>query len=223
MQVVRYGDVRRFNAQPLVPLVEALFVQGCLAMHEAANCDATAAKELLAAIDQLNRVALEFHANVEEELWKRKLIALANADDRNPVLSGFACAILLERGWMENEVLAREVSRRLSPGIPADLGAGWFEGLAKRNRYALIARQVLWESLDVYVQSLDGEQFKRSLVFLRRSFGEFSPNEKRSIAENMSEVWGVSAQATVEALDGPLSASEEQSLDDLNDFDFGDI
>jgi hypothetical protein len=223
MQVVRYGDVRHFNAQPLVPLVEALFVQGCLAMHEAANCDSTAAKELVDAIDQLNRVALEFHANVDEELWKKKLIALANSDDRNPVLSGFACAILLERGWMENEILAREVSRRLSPGIPADLGAGWFEGLAKRNRYALIARQVLWESLDAYVQSLDDEQFKRSLVFLRRSFGEFSPNEKRSIAENMAEVWGVGSDATVEALDGPLSASEEQSLDDLNDFDFGDM
>jgi len=223
MQVIRYGDVRRFNAQPLVPLVETLFVQGCLAMHEAANCDSTAAKELLDAMDQLNRVALEFHANVDEELWKRKLIALSNADDRNPVLSGFACAILLERGWMANEVLAREVSRRLSPGIPADLGAGWFEGLAKRNRYALIARQVLWESLDEYVRSLDDEQFKRSLVFLRRSFGEFSPNEKRNIAENMSEVWGVSADATVEALDGPLSAIEEQALGDLNDFDFGDM
>lgn len=223
MQVVRYGDVRRFNAQPLVPLVEALFVQGCLAMHEAANCDATAAKELLVAIDHLNRVALEFHESVDEELWKRKLTALANSDDRNPILSGFACAILLERGWMENEALARELSRRLSPGIPADLGAGWFEGLAKRNRYGLIARQVLWESLEAYVQSLDDEQFKRSLVFLRRSFGEFTPNEKRNIAENLAEVWGVGGEAAVEALDGPLSEKEEQALDDLNDFDFGDM
>ncbi len=223
MQVVRYGDVRRFDTQPLVPLIEALFVQGCLALHEAASCDASAAKELLTSIDQINRVSLEFHERIDESLWNRKLQTLSDADDRNPVLSGFACALLLERGWMSNESLVREVSRRLSPGISADLGAGWFEGLAQRNRYGLIARQVLWEALDGYVALLDDDQFKRSLVFLRRAFGDFSPNEKRSISENLAEVWGVDADDAKESLDGPLSAQEEQALEDLNDFDFGDV
>lgn len=223
MQVVRYGDVRRFDTQPLVPLIEALFVQGCLALHDAANCDATAAKELLQSIDQMNRVSSEFHDRIDESLWNRKLQALSDADDRNPVLSGYACALLLERGSMGNEALVREVSRRLSPGISADLGAGWFEGLAKRNRYGLIARQVLWDTLDCYVATLDDEQFKRSLVFLRRAFGEFSPNEKRNIAENLAEVWGVHGEDVKESLDGPLTQLEEQALEDLNDFDFGDI
>jgi len=223
MQVVRYGDVRRFDTQPLVPLIEALFVQGCLAIHEAASCDASAAKELLSSIDQINRVSLEFHDRIDETLWNRKLQSLSDADDRNPVLSGFACAVLLERGWMTNDALVREVSRRLSPGISADLGAGWFEGLAQRNRYGLIARQVLWEALDGYVALLDDEQFKRSLVFLRRAFGDFSPNEKRSIAENLAEVWGVNADDASESLDGPLTQQEEQALEDLNDFDFGDL
>mgnify|MGYP007025207652 CR=1 FL=1 len=39
-------------------------------------------------------------------------------------------AILLERGKADEALLSREVARRLSPGVPADLGAGWFEGLA---------------------------------------------------------------------------------------------
>ncbi len=223
MQVVRYGDVRRFETAPLVPLMEELFVQGCLALQEASNCDSAAAKEMALAIDRMNRVALEFSDRVDEPLWRRKLQQLSDADDRNPLLSGLACAILLERGWMNNETLAREVSRRLSPGIAADLGAGWFEGLAGRNRYALIARQVLWEQLADYVRSLDEEQFRRSLVFLRRAFGSFSPNEKRSIAENLSNVWGLDVDQAAEALDGPLSAAEEQAIHDLNQFDFGDL
>ncbi len=102
-------------------------------------------KRLLVSIEELNRVSLEHHDRVEEQLWIEQLQRLADADDRNPLLSGYACATLLERGLIANEDLAREVSRRLSPGIPADLGAGWFEGLAKRNRYALLARQPLWE------------------------------------------------------------------------------
>lgn len=223
MHVIRYGDVRKFDCGPLMPLIEELFVQGCLSLHEAANCDAAAAKDLVVAIDSLNRVSLDFFAVINEEMWKQRLQALSDADDRNPVLSGLACAILLERGWMDNSRLSREVSRRLSSGISADLGAGWFEGLAKRNRYALIARQALWEQLDQYIGSLDEPEFRRSLVFLRRAFGDFSTQEKRSIAENLAHLWGVTAEQASEVLDGPLSDSEEQALSDLNDFDFGDL
>ena len=74
--------------------------------------------------------------------------------------------------------------------MPADLGAGWFEGLSQRNRYALLARQMLWEQLADYVASLDEDHFRRSLVFLRRAFGGFSAREKRQIAENLAEHWG---------------------------------
>ncbi len=145
---------------------------------------------MMQAMDELNKVGLEFHDRVEEPLWIEQLRKLADADDRNPSLSGYACAVLLERGLMENEALAREVSRRLSPGVPADLGAGWFEGLAQRNRYALLARQPLWEQLAGYIESLDEEQFRRALVFLRRAFGPFSAREKRHIAENLGQVLG---------------------------------
>ena len=222
-QVVRYGDVRKFDPTPLVPLVGELFVQGALALHGAANCDNPTAQALLVSIDEMNRVSLEHHDRVEEQLWLDQLKRLADADDRNPLLSGYACATLLERGLIPNDDLAREVSRRLSPGIPADLGAGWFEGLAKRNRYSLLARQPLWEALAGYIRSLDDNQFKRALVFLRRAFGCFSPQEKRHICENLGELWGVGRDETSEALGQPLTEQEEQTLKDLNTFDFDNI
>ncbi|HEY1380937.1 MAG TPA: DUF5682 family protein, partial [Gemmataceae bacterium] len=169
--VVRYGDVRKFDPSPLLPLIDGLFVQGALALHAAAACDNAAAKDLVVSIDELNRVSLEHHDRVEGELWVQRLRKLSDADDRNPLLSGYACAVLLERGLMATDELAREVSRRLSPGIPADLGAGWFEGLSQRNRAALLARQPLWAELAGYVASLDDDQFRRAIVFLRRAFG----------------------------------------------------
>lgn len=222
-QAVRYGDVRKFDSAPLLPLMEELFVQGALGLHAAANCDAATAQTLIHSIEELNRVSLEHHERVEADLWLERLKNLADADDRNPLLSGYACATLLERGLIPNEDLAREVSRRLSPGIAADLGAGWFEGLAKRNRYSLLARQPLWQELGAYIHSLDPDQFKRALVFLRRAFGSFSPQEKRHICENLAEYWGVHAEDASEALEQPLTESEEKSLSDLNDFDFNDI
>lgn len=222
-QVIKFGDVRRFDSSPLLPLIEVLFVQGALALYSMASCDNNAAREFSSAMEFLNQVSLEFHELVDEDLWVKELHKLSDSDDRNPLLSGYACAILLERDEMDNESLAREVSRRLSPGIPADLGAGWFEGLSKRNRYALLARQTLWEQLAGYVQSLDEDQFSRALVFLRRSFGEFSPQEKRSIAENLGEYWGVNESLASEVLNQPLTEAEEESLTDLNDFDFDEF
>jgi hypothetical protein len=218
--VVRYGDVRRFDPQPLLPLLEELFVEATLALFAAASCDDRAVKPMMQALDELNKIGLEFHDRLEEPLWIEQLRRLADADDRNPSLSGYACAILLERGLMESEALAREVSRRISPGIPADLGAGWFEGLAQRNRYALLARQPLWEQLAAYIESLDEEQFRRALVFLRRAFGPFSAREKRQIAENLGEYWGLNADAASAMIEQPLTEAEEKTLKDLNEFDF---
>lgn len=219
----RYGDVRKFDPQPLIPLIADLFVQGSLALQTTANCDNDAAKRIVVGMDELNKVSLEYSEDVDEDLWTDRLQRLSDADDRNPLLSGYACSILLERSLISNEQLAREVSRRLSPGIEADLGAGWFEGLASRNRYALLARQPLWEQLAEYIKSLDDDQFRRALVFLRRAFGEFSPQEKRHISENLGEYWGLSEDVASELISQPLSEEEEQSLTDLNDFDFDDL
>ncbi|HYE17454.1 MAG TPA: DUF5682 family protein [Tepidisphaeraceae bacterium] len=221
--VVRYGDVRKFDPEPLLPLVEELFVHGALALHAAAGCDNEMAPKMMVAIDEMNQVALEHADRVDEPLWVDRLRRLSDADDRNPLLSGYACAILLERGLIENEDLAREVSRRLSPGVPADLGAGWFEGLSKRNRYALLARQVLWAQLADYISALDEEHFRRSVVFLRRAFGGFSPREKRQIAENLAEHWGVSADAAATVIEADLTEKEEKTLKDLNEFNFDDL
>ena len=121
---------------------------------------------------------------------------------------------------MDNETLGREVSRRLSKGIPADLGARWFEGLSLRNRYALIARLSLWESLSGYLDGLDEEEFKRALVFLRRAFADFSAREKDSIAENLGEIWGLNPQQVSEAVNAVLSQEAQEMLDGLGDFDF---
>ena len=121
---------------------------------------------------------------------------------------------------MDSGQLRLEVQRRLSKGVPADLGAGWFEGLAMKNRYALIARLSLWESLDEYLDTLDDEEFKRALVFLRRAFADFSSAEKDGIAENLGEIWGLNGQQVSEAVNAAASEEEQKLIESLEDFDF---
>lgn len=221
--LIGYGSIRKIDTDSLVPLLEQLFLRGTLLLVDAAACNDEAAASMAGAIQSLHAVAQEHYETVDDRLWLKKLGELSSRDDRNAKLSGLAFALLLERSEATEEQCAQEVSRRLSPGIPADLGAGWFEGLSMRNRYALLSRSFLWKQLDEYIQSLEEEQFHRSLVFLRRAFGSFEAREKASIAELMGELWGIGAMETGELLQRQLSEEEKEKLDELNDFDFGDL
>lgn len=217
--VVQYGNIRRIDAKPLEPILQQLFYRACLILEPACVCDDAASKVILTAMEQLNSTALA-HDFLDSEEWIKVLDNISERDDLNTKLSGFAAAILLERGSMDTQQLRTEVSRRLSKGIPADLGAGWFEGLALKNRYALIARLSLWESLNDYLVTLDDEEFKRALVFLRRAFADFTAAEKDQIAENLGEVLGLNGQEVSEAVNAVLDEGAQQMIEGLDDFDF---
>lgn len=217
--VIQYGSIRQLDSAPLMPILQQLFYRACLILPGACVCDDAASKGLVAAMEQLNSASLA-HDFLDNQAWLDALQETALRDDLNTKLSGFAAAVLLERGSMNSEQLHLEVQRRLSKGVPAELGAGWFEGLAMKNRYALIARLSLWESLDGYLDTLDDEEFKRALVFLRRAFADFTAREKDEIAENLGEIWGLNGQQVSEAVNSGLGETEQKMVESLDDFDF---
>ena len=221
-QVVRYGGLRLLDPAPLIPILQQIYLRCCLILSGCCTCDNNAAGQVVQSMERLNSVQLA-HDFLDPQSWITALGEIARWDHLNPRLSGFAAAILLERSAMTAEDLSREVSRRLSKGTPAELGAGWFQGLAARNRYALIARLSLWQSLSDYLDTLDEEEFKRALVFLRRAFADFTAREKDSIGENLGEVWGLNRQLVSEAVNATLSEEAQELLEGLDDFDFDDL
>ena len=215
----------------MIPLLEQLYLRACLTMEESCRCDAKASGEITGAMDSINSLQLD-HDFLDAGKWVPLLRRISDRDDLDTKCSGFAMAILLERGEADETLLAREVSRRLSPGVPAELGAGWFEGLAGKNRYALITRLSLWRQLSEYIGQLDEHDFRRALVFLRRAFADFSPGEKNDIAENLGEIWSADnadgdavscAESITESIMSAPTAEESELLDSLADFDFDDI
>ncbi len=220
--VIRYGDLRKFPTQTIVPLLSQLYLRACLTMEEACSCDDAASVQIMESIERINHVQRD-HDFLEESRWVEVLTQISQRDDLNTKCSGFAMATLIERGLVSESQLATEVSIRLSQGVPADLAAGWFEGLAKKNRYSLIMRLSLWRELDSYLQALDDIEFRRALVFLRRAFADFTANEKSDIAENLGEIWGVQPEQAAEILMAETTEAEQELLQGLDDFDFGDI
>ncbi len=220
--VIQYGDIRKLDRRPLIPILSQLFLRACLILPGECACDDGAAGALATAIGCLQTVSVT-HDFLDSDRFLNVLGQIAARDDLNTRLSGLAASILLEQGIMDSEELGREVERRLSRGIPAELGAGWFAGLSSRNHYALIARLTLWEKLSGYLDTLDEEEFKRALLFLRRAFADFSSMEKNQIAENLGEIWQVNPEQVSEILNESLTDDAMEMLEGLEDFDFGDI
>ncbi len=222
-RVINFGSLRKIDTNNLIEIVEQLFLKLNLLLIDSCNCNDDRAKDMLEAIAQITSTVDDDALSLDGELWLEKLTELSDRDDRNPKLSGYAAGILLEKNEMAEETLSKEICRRLCKGIDVDLGAGWFEGLASRNHYTLVSRLIILEKLDEYISSLDQEEFIRALVFLRRTFSEFSPEHKRNIAENLGEVWKVDNQEKEEEFLKNLDEIKEESFEELEDFDFGDI
>lgn len=220
--MIRFGSLRKLDTEPLMELLKQLFLRFCLSLPAECVCDENAAHELMSAISAVNDAALS-HPELSEERLLRLLSNLADSDMASPLLSGFACAVLTDRGKLTSEKLSELISRRLSKGTPPNEGALWFEGLAAKNRRALIARLSLWEKLCGFISGLSDEEFKPALVCLRRTFAVFSPSEKADIAENIGEVLGISVQAAAEMIAAPMTAEEQETISGLDDFDFDDI
>ncbi len=218
-EIIKYGNIRFLELSPLVPIIKQLFFRACIILPNECACDDGGSKVVIKAIEQLNKCE-RAHDFLNSEQWLKTIKYIAQKDDINTKISGFAAAILLEKGKMDEDNLSSEIKRRLSKGLPAALGAGYFEGLAMKNHYALIARVGLWKTLDEYLESLDDEEFKRALVFLRRAFADFNSNEKYSITENLGEIWGVDKQQLSETINSPLSKQAQELIDSLDDFDF---
>ncbi len=217
--MISFGDIRKLDREPLVPIVKRLCIRASLMLVGESACDDIAAATLADDIQKIHSVFM-MQDFLDESFWFDKLIELSNRDDLNTKISGLATAILLDAGKLDELTLRMEVSRRLSMGMPAELGANWFAGLSMRNHYALIGRLTLWESLSEYLDTLDEEEFRRSVVFLRRAFVEYSAKEKDMIAENLGEIWGINAQAVSEIINSEI---KEVDTEILEDFDFGDF
>jgi hypothetical protein len=220
-EVISYGSVRKFDPEPLEPLLGQLFLRATFAVRDACLCDEATAREKVApAIVKLHEVARTTPELVDTVRWNRELDGIASNDALNAYLSGFVMSMIQNR--VDEARLAVEVSRRLSPGIPPDIGASWFEGLVQYNRQALFLRMALWRQLDEYLQAMSEDEFRLALVPLRRAFGNFTRGEVRRVVDNLAELSAETKEVLQQLSEVALSEEEEKNLTEmLGDLDLG--
>lgn len=229
-QILIIAKLRNINSQDVTSLLAEFFYGASLRLVDASKCDEKSSRELSKKIAALDTLSLNLYEDLDSKEWLKALHEIASRDDVSAFLSGFSLALLLEKNIqvqstnsVNEDFLDKELSRRLSPGLPADIGAAWFEGFASRNKAALLSRLSVWKAIDEYLLSLDDLVFKTALVSLRRALSTFSPKEKRLLSENLGVLWGLDSENAENALRSELSDEEKTKLDELGSIDFDDI
>ncbi len=220
--ILSYGSVRKTDIEPIKPLLSQLYLHACMILPTESCCNQAEASKVLADIRSLNSIIFDHNALLDGSHFTRALQTISSGESVNPLLSGTAFSLLIEKNQLSDTQIEAEISLRLSPAVQGNNAASWIEGVTCTNHYALLSRSFFWRSIDEYISSLDEEGFMRCLVFLRRAFSDFSAEEKRDIFKQLGSLWNENDQE-VEAYMAPtLSKAELDALARLSEYTFDD-
>jgi hypothetical protein len=186
--VLRYGNVRKAHSGPINAVVEGLLARIIVGLPGATgSLNDEAAREMdgnLVAVH--NAVSLLQNEDYSRD-WQKLLVRLAGQTNLHGLLAGRCCRLLMDAGAFDIEETARRMGLALSPGVEPPQAAAWVEGFLSGSGQVLLHDTRLWQVLDDWVNTLDGEIFQNLLPLLRRTFSAFSNSERRQMGEQAKQ------------------------------------
>lgn len=183
----RYGDVRGTDVSALSRVSAALVLRICTALPQAVtSLDDDGAAVLRGHVDAVHSAVSLAASGADAaalealERWLRTLAGLVDRPDVNGVLVGRMVRMLHDNGHLDDARV--RLGRALSVGVPSSQKAGWVDGFFADGALLLVHDRDLLALLDGWVRGLSPREFVDVLALVRRTFGSFSPPERRSIA-----------------------------------------
>ena len=184
VDAIRYGNVRGTDTTALAGVAGVLITRACIALPFGARAladDAAAIllRQLIAGDQAIRRFQNEGYL----EEWFDTLDKLARSDQGHALITGRCTRILAEQQRWPTAEAARQLSLRSSHAVPPLVTAQWLEGFLDGGGTLLAHSDELWELVNAWLMSQPAEGFIELLPLLRRTFGTFTPPERRQLAE----------------------------------------
>ena len=185
----RYGDVRGTDPGRLGEVAVELITRICAGLPAAVtSLDETAERAMRDRIDTVHSAIALLADTGSRARW---LDTLARMVPRcPPLISGRLTRLLLDAGRLTADDVAIRMSRELSAAAPAAAAAGWAEGFLAGSGLLLLHDDKLLGLADGWLAALSAEAFAVVLPALRRTFGEFTPPERRAIGDKAARLDG---------------------------------
>lgn len=213
----RYGDVRGTDTAALERVSETLVVRICAALRPAlVGLDAESARAMRQRIDAVHAAVDLLNGELTAggsaaTRWLDTLAAVLRTDGVQPEIAGRVLRILFDAERLADPQV--RLHRALSYGAPAAEKAAWIEGFFADGALLLIHDVELRELVDRWLAELSDEEFVDVLPLIRRTFGTFSPAERRMIAERLDQPADQAAQVPADGVDESLAARAVATVD----------
>jgi len=187
-RALRYGTVRQtsgaaaFDTVAFETILDGMITRICIGLPLAcASLDDAAAQEMLKHIEGLQESLGILQNNDWDAAWQDTLRKLADQGGLHGLIAGRVCRLLLDRGALDHEDVARRLRLALSPGTPPIQAAHWLEGFLRGSGLLLLHDDALWNTLDGWLAGLNHDDFVSALPLLRRTFSAFPAAERRQM------------------------------------------
>ena len=181
--ILRYGNVRKTDADMVAGVVDGLVARICIGLPGACgSLNDEAAEEMFGRL-------LETHSSVgllqkpdHSQTWNSTLRQLADSPGLHGLLAGRACRLLHEAREFDTPEAARRLSLALSSANAPAPAAAWVDGFLRKSGMLLLHDEALWQVLDEWLTALTADHFTAALPILRRTFSTFETAERRQMA-----------------------------------------
>lgn len=184
VDTIRYGNVRGTDTSALGQVATGLIARACIALPFAVRALADdAGAVLLRQLSAGDQAIRRFQDQAQLETWYDTLDAVARLDQAHPLLAGRCARVLTEQQRWPTLEAARQLSLRSSPAVPPLATAQWLEGFLDGGGTLLAHSDELWGLVNDWLMAQSPDAFVELLPLLRRTFGSFTPPERRQLAE----------------------------------------
>jgi hypothetical protein len=187
-EVLRYGNVRKTDAEMVGAVVDGLVARACVGLAPACgSLNDDAAGEMVARIDKVHG-AVGLLENAEHtKMWNEALARLADLPNLHGLVAGRSSRLLMESGVFQAPDAARRLHLALSAAVEPTAAAAWFEGFLSGSGLLLVHDEALFGIVDGWLSGLKPEAFVPVLPLLRRTFGTFPAADRRKIGERAKQ------------------------------------
>lgn len=184
VNVVRYGNVRKTDADVVLDIVKSMITRVCIGLPNAVmGIDDEAAQAIIENIRAMHDAVSLLQEGEITSQWQRTLNTIASTDNTAPVISGYATRLLTDYKILEGEELIKAFYYRMSATALPSVSAAWLEGFLKGSGSILLVDNDLWLLVNNWVAALDSETFQQVLPLMRRTFSAFTSPERRKLGE----------------------------------------
>ena len=198
VNVTRYGNVRKTDAELVLGIVNSMITRICISLPSASSgIDEDSAMHLLELFFKMNDAVNLLQQNDITEAWQQTLSSVANSKNSSPVVAGYSTRLLADYKLVAGDELVRAFYYAMSTASAPATAAAWLEGFLKGSGTLLLLDNDLWSIINEWIKQLNEENFNHVLPLLRRTFSNFSSPERRKLGEK-AKAGGVTVAKKIE-------------------------